>query len=193
MNKDAKAARRALLRVAGSFLAGLALMGCLAGCAASKVGGTGQDGAEHGGPAITKLSDDANNEGMDGSAGTGASAGPAAGTQPGAQAPSDDGTATDSAVQAVAVVHTELHETAQTHTVKSPRLAQQIYEAYLHGVAGEVTDVWATDYDDILTFTLSDGSTVTAEFNAHNLRDGDVYREFDDRGGLWGMLAEMDG
>ena len=52
--------------------------------------------------------------------------------------------------------------------------------------------MWATDYDDVLTFTLSDGSTVTAEFNAHNLRDGDVYREFDDRGGLWGMLAEMD-
>ena len=181
MNKDVKATRRALLWVASSFLAGLALMGCLAGCAVS-----GVDSAGHGGPAIAKLSGDASDEGA------GASASPAADSQPGAQAPSNDGAATDSAVQAVAVVHTELHETAQTHTVKSPRLAQQIYEAYLHGVAGAVTDVWATDYDDVLTFTLSDGGTVTAEFNAHNLRDGDVYREFDDRGGLWGMLAEMD-
>ena len=47
------------------------------------------------------------------------------------------------------------------------------------------------DYDDTLVFTLDDSSTLTVEFNAHNLRDGDTYRAFDDKGGLWKLLAEM--
>ena len=35
------------------------------------------------------------------------------------------------------------------------------------------------------------GSTLTVEFIAHNLRDGDTYRTFNDKGGLWKLLAEM--
>ena len=178
--------RRTLALAARFFLAGLALVGCLAGCSAGRAGSAGQNDANPSGPVIDKLG--GTSRGTDAQTSTEDTAD----SQPGAQAPSDNGGATNPDVQAVAMVHTELHETVQTHTVKSPRLAQQIYEAYLRGEAGEVVDTWATDYDDVLTFTLSDGSTVTASFNAHNLRDGDVYREFDDKGGLWSMLAEMD-
>ena len=95
------------------------------------------------------------------------------------------------AAKAIALEHTEAHETLQTHTVKSADLAQKIYEAYLKGEAGDAVDMISSDYDDTLVFTLDDGSTLTVEFNAHNLRDGDTYRAFDDKGGLWKLLAEM--
>ena len=95
------------------------------------------------------------------------------------------------ASQAVALEHIEAHETLQTHTVKSADLAQKIYEAYLKGEVGDTVDMISSDYDDTLVFTLDDGSTLTVEFNAHNLRDGDTYRAFDDKGGLWKLLAEM--
>ena len=95
------------------------------------------------------------------------------------------------ASQATALEHIEAHETLQTHTVKSADLAQKIYDAYLKGEAGDTVDMISSDYDDTLVFTLDDGSTLTVEFNAHNLRDGDTYRAFDDKGGLWKLLAEM--
>lgn len=95
------------------------------------------------------------------------------------------------ASQATALEHIEAHETLQTHTVKSADLAQKIYDAYLKGEVGDTVDMISSDYDDTLVFTLNDGSTLTVEFNAHNLRDGDTYRAFDDKGGLWKLLAEM--
>lgn len=95
------------------------------------------------------------------------------------------------ASQATALEHIEAHETLQTHTVKSADLAQKIYDAYLKGEVGNTVDMISSDYDDTLVFTLDDGSTLTVEFNAHNLRDGDTYRAFDDKGGLWKLLAEM--
>lgn len=95
------------------------------------------------------------------------------------------------ASQATALEHIEAHETLQTHTVKSADLAQKIYDAYLKGEVGDTVDMISSDYDDTLVFTLNNGSTLTVEFNAHNLRDGDTYRAFDDKGGLWKLLAEM--
>ncbi len=160
MKRDAGTTRCTFPPLASTFLAGLALVGALAGCSMEETGGMAGDGGDSSGPAINKLD-----------AGSGAAS-------------------TD--VQAVAVEHQELHETVQIHTVKSPRLAQQIYEAYLQGEAGEVTDMRAADYDDNLIFTMSDGSVVSVTFNAHNLVDGDVVREFDDKGGLWKLLAQMD-
>ena len=75
--------------------------------------------------------------------------------------------------------------------MKSADLAQKIYDAYLKGEVGDTVDMISSDYDDTLVFTLDDGSTLTVAFNAHNLRDGDTYRAFDDKGGLWKLLAEM--
>lgn len=98
---------------------------------------------------------------------------------------------TAQAAKAVTLEHIEAHETMQTRTVKSADLAQKIYEAYLKGEVGDAVDMISSDYDDTLVFTLDDGSTLTVEFNAHNLRDGDTYRTFDDKGGLWKLLAEM--
>lgn len=95
------------------------------------------------------------------------------------------------ASQATALEHIEAHETLQTHTVKSADLAQKIYDAYLKGEVGDTVDMISSDYDDTLVFTLDDGSTLTVEFNARNLRDGDTYRTFNDKGGLWKLLAEM--
>lgn len=111
--------------------------------------------------------------------------------QTGGEEAASSGTQDTQASQAVALEHIEAHETLQTHTVKSTDLAQKIYEAYLKGEVGDTTDMISSDYDDTLVFTLEDGSTLTAEFNAHNLRDGDTYRTFNDKGGLWKLLAEM--
>ena len=107
------------------------------------------------------------------------------------QASGDQTEQTTQAAKATALEHIEAHETLQTHTVKSADLAQKIYDAYLKGEVGDTVDMISSDYDDTLAFTLDDGSTLTVEFNAHNLRDGDTYRAFDDKGGLWKLLAEM--
>ena len=111
--------------------------------------------------------------------------------QAGGEGAASSSTQSAQASQATALEHIEAHETLQTHTVKSADLAQKIYDAYLKGEAGDTVDMISSDYDDTLVFTLDDGSTLTVEFNAHNLRDGDTYRAFDDKGGLWKLLAEM--
>lgn len=111
--------------------------------------------------------------------------------QAGGEGAASSSTQSVQASQAVALEHIEAHETLQTHTVKSADLAQKIYDAYLKGEVGDTVDMISSDYDDTLVFTLDDGSTLTVEFNAHNLRDGDTYRAFDDKGGLWKLLAEM--
>ena len=111
--------------------------------------------------------------------------------QAGGEGVASSSTQSAQASQAVALEHIEAHETLQTHTVKSADLAQKIYDAYLKGEVGDTVDMISSDYDDTLVFTLDDGSTLTVEFNAHNLRDGDTYRAFDDKGGLWKLLAEM--
>ena len=178
MKRDTRAkSNRTFPLAAGAFLTGMMLAACLTGCAVGEAGSMAHDGGGSDGPAINKLSA-GNSTDMS-----------TAGLQDASSSGID---AANSDIQAVTVEHQELHETVQVHTVKSPRLAQQIYEAYLQGEVGEVTDMWAADYDDNLIFTMSDGSIVSAVFNAHNLVDGDVVREFNDKGGLWKLLEQMD-
>ena len=174
----------------GACMSALLIAGCLAGCTPDNAGQPQQ----------------ASNEGAAGSSVQNTQALQNTKVEQDAQnAPSDQSTQADQAKQAdgnqsgqatqaakaTALEHIEAHETLQTHTVKSADLAQKIYEAYLKGEAGDAVDMISSDYDDTLVFSLDDGSTLTVEFNAHNLRDGDTYRAFDDKGGLWKLLAEM--
>lgn len=174
----------------GACMSALLIAGCLAGCTPENPGQTQQ----------------ASNEGAAGSSVQNTQALQNTKVEQDAQnAPSDQSTQADQAKQAdgnqsgqatqaakaTALEHIEAHETLQTHTVKSADLAQKIYDAYLKGEVGDTVDMISSDYDDTLVFTLDDGSTLTVEFNAHNLRDGDTYRAFDDKGGLWKLLAEM--
>ena len=174
----------------GTCMSALLIAGCLAGCTPENPGQTQQ----------------ASNEGAAGSSVQNTQALQNTKVEQDAQnAPSDQSTQADQAkhaddnqdgqavqaAKATALEHIEAHETLQTHTVKSADLAQKIYEAYLKGEAGDTVDMISSDYDDTLVFTLDDGSTLTVEFNAHSLRDGDTYRTFNDKGGLWKLLAEM--
>ena len=181
---------RTLVLAATACMSALLIAGCLAGCTPDNAGQPQQAGGEGAAsssaqntqaPQSTKVEQDAQNAPSDQS------------TQAD-QAKQADGNQSGQATQAAkatALEHIEARETLQTHTVKSADLAQKIYEAYLKGEAGDTTDMVSSDYDDTLIFTLDDGSTLTVEFNAHNLRDGDTYRAFDDKGGLWKLLAEM--
>lgn len=174
----------------GACMSALLFAGCLAGCTPENAGQTQAGGSEEATsssaqntqtPQGTKVEQDAQNA-------------PSSQSTPADQAKQADNNQSGQAIQAakaVALEHIEAHETMQTHTVKSADLAQKIYEAYLKGEAGDAVDMISSDYDDTLVFTLDDGSTLTVEFNAHNLRDGDTYRTFDDKGGLWKLLAEM--
>lgn len=174
----------------GACMSALLFAGCLAGCTPENAGQTQQAGGEGAASSSaqntqalqgTKVEQDAQNA-------------LSSRSTPADQAKQADNNQSGQAIQAakaIALEHTEAHETMQTHTVKSADLAQKIYEAYLKGEAGDAVDMISSDYDDTLVFTLDDGSTLTAEFNAHNLRDGDTYRSFDDKGGLWKLLAEM--
>lgn len=175
---------------AAACMSALLIAGCLAGCTPENAGQTQQAGGEGAAgsstqntqaPQGTKVEQDAQNT-------------PSSQSTQADQAKQADDNQSGQAIQAamaVALEHIEAHETMQTHTVKSADLAQRIYDAYLKGEAGDAVDMISSDYDDTLVFTLDDGSTLTAEFNAHNLRDGDTYRSFDDKGGLWKLLAEM--
>ena len=174
----------------GACMSTLLIAGCLAGCTPENTGQTQAGGSGEAtssstqntqAPQGTKVEQDAQNT-------------PSSQSTQADQAKQADDNQGGQAIQAakaVALEHIEAHETMQTHTVKSADLAQKIYEAYLKGEAGDAVDMISSDYDDTLVFTLDDGSTLTAEFNAHNLRDGDAYRSFDDKGGLWKLLAEM--
>ena len=174
----------------GACMSALLFAGCLAGCTPENAGQTQAGGSGEAtssstqntqAPQGTKVEQDAQNT-------------PSSQSTQADQAKQADDNQGGQAIQAakaVALEHIEAHETMQTHTVKSADLAQKIYEAYLKGEAGDAVDMISSDYDDTLVFTLDDGSTLTAEFNAHNLRDGDAYRSFDDKGGLWKLLAEM--
>lgn len=104
-----------------------------------------------------------------------------------------DGTVAAAETQAVAATHIRAHETSETFACQNADLAQRLYEAYLQGKVGERVDVQAADYDDTVVFEMADGGEVRVSFNAHHLRDGDACRAFDDRGGFWELLAEMDG
>ena len=174
----------------GACMSALLFAGCLAGCTPENAGQTQAGGSGEAtssstqntqAPQGTKVEQDAQNT-------------PSSQSTQADQAKQADDNQGGQAIQAakaVALEHIEAHETMQTHTVKSADLAQKIYEAYLKGEAGDAVDMISSDYDDTLVFTLDDGSTLTAEFNAHNLRDGDTYRTFDDKGDLWKLLAEM--
>ena len=174
----------------GACMSALLFANCLAGCTPENAGQTQAGGSGEAtssstqntqAPQGTKVEQDAQNT-------------PSSQSTQADQAKQADDNQGGQAIQAakaVALEHIEAHETMQTHTVKSADLAQKIYEAYLKGEAGDAVDMISSDYDDTLVFTLDDGSTLTAEFNAHNLRDGDTYRTFDDKGGLWKLLAEM--
>ena len=174
----------------GACMSALLFAGCLAGCTPDNAGQTQQAGGEGAAgssaqnmqaPQDTMAEQDAQN----------APSGQSTQADQAKQADDNQSGQAIQAAKAVALEHIEAHETMQTHTVKSTDLAQKIYEAYLKGEAGDAVDMISSDYDDTLVFTLDDGSTLTAEFNAHNLRDGDTYRTFDDKGGLWKLLAEM--
>lgn len=182
-------ARTHVFRI-GTCMSTLLIAGCLAGCTPENAGQTQAGGSGETtssstqntqAPQGTKVEQDAQNTPSSQS------------TQvdQAKQADDNQGGQAIQAAKAVALEHIEAHETMQTHTVKSADLAQKIYEAYLKGEAGDAVDMISSDYDDTLVFTLDDGSTLTAEFNAHNLRDGDTYRTFDDKGSLWKLLAEM--
>ena len=174
----------------GACMSTLLIAGCLAGCTPETAGQTQSGGSKEATSSSaqakqgTKAEQDAQSE---------QGAPNAQGTQAdqSTRTSGDQAEQTAQAAKAVALEHIEAHETMQTHTVKSADLAQKIYEAYLKGEAGDAVDMISSDYDDTLVFTLDDGSTLTVEFNAHNLRDGDTYRTFDDKGGLWKLLAEM--
>ena len=177
----------------GACMSTLLIAGCLAGCTPenadqTQAGGSGEATSSSTQntqtPQGTKVEQDAQSD-------QGAPNAQSTQADKSTQASGDQTEQTAQAAKAIALEHIEAHETIQTHTVKSADLAQKIYEAYLKGEAGDAVDMISSDYDDTLVFTLDDGSTLTAEFNAHNLRDGDTYRTFDDKGGLWKLLAEM--
>lgn len=171
----------------GTCMSALLIAGCLAGCTPDNAGQPQQAGGEGAASSSTQAKQDTKAE-QDAQSKQDA---PNAQTVQSIQASGDQTGQTTQAAKAVALEHIEAHETLQTHTVKSADLAQKIYEAYLKGEVGDTVDMISSDYDDTLVFTLDDGSTLTVKFNAHNLRDGDTYRAFDDKGGLWKLLAEM--
>ena len=174
----------------GACMSALLIAGCLAGCTPETAGQTQSGGSKEATSSSTQAKQGTKAE-QDAQSEQGAPN--AQGTQAGqsTQTSGDQTEQTAQAAKAVALEHIEAHETMQTHTVKSADLAQKIYDAYLKGEAGDAVDMISSDYDDTLVFMLDNGSTLTAEFNAHNLRDGDTYRTFDDKGGLWKLLAEM--
>ena len=174
---------------ATACMSALLIAGCLAGCTPENAGQT-QAGGEGTASSSTQAKQDTKAE-QDAQSKQDAPNAQTVQTDQSIQASGDQTGQTAQAAKAVALEHIEAHETMQTHTVKSADLAQKIYEAYLKGEAGDAVDMISSDYDDTLVFTLDDGSTLTVEFNAHNLRDGDTYRTFDDKGGLWKLLAEM--
>lgn len=174
---------------ATACMSALLIAGCLAGCTPDNAGQM-QSGGEGATSSSTQAKQDTKAE-QDTQSDQGAPNAQSTQADKSAQTGGDQTGQTTQAAKAVALEHIEAHETMQTHTVKSADLAQKIYEAYLKGEAGDAVDMISSDYDDTLVFTLDDGSTLTAEFNAHNLRDGDTYRSFDDKGGLWKLLAEM--
>ncbi len=94
--------------------------------------------------------------------------------------------------QVVSVTHIRAHETTETFVCEDPARAQELYDAYLQGVVGDPTDMWATDSDDTVVFTTADGGQIHVSFNAHNLLDGGISHTFDDKGGFWRLLAELD-
>lgn len=171
----------------GACMSALLFAGCLAGCTPENAGQTQAGGSGEATSSSTQAKQDTK-AGQDTQSDQGA---PNAQADKSTQASGDQTGQSAQAAKAVALEHIEAHETMQTHTVKSADLAQKIYEAYLKGEAGDAVDMISSDYDDTLVFTLDDGSTLTVEFNAHNLCDGDTYRAFDDKGGLWKLLAEM--
>lgn len=174
----------------GACMSALLIAGCLAGCTSENAGQTQSGGSEEAASSSTQAKQDAKAE-QDAQSEQGAPNAHGTQADQGTQTSGNQTEQTAQAAKAVALEHIEAHETMQTHTVKSADLAQKIYEAYLKGEAGDAVDMISSDYDDTLVFTLDDGSTLTVEFNAHNLRDGDTYRTFDDKGGLWKLLAEM--
>lgn len=173
----------------GACMSALLFAGCLAGCTPENAGQT-QAGGEGAASSNTQAKQDAKAE-QDTQSDQGAPNAQSTQADKSTQASGDQTEQTAQAAKAVALEHIEAHETMQTHTVKSADLAQKIYDAYLKGEAGDAVNMISSDYDDTLVFTLDDGSTLTVEFNAHNLRDGDTYRTFNDKGGLWKLLAEM--
>ena len=173
----------------GACVSALLFAGCLAGCTPENAGRT-QAGGEGAAGSSTQAEQDTK-AGQDTQSDQGAPNAQSTQADKSTQASGDQTGQSAQAAKAVALEHIEAHETMQTHTVKSADLAQKIYEAYLKGEAGDAVDMISSDYDDTLVFTLDDGSTLTVEFNAHNLHDGDTYRTFDDKGGLWKLLAEM--
>ena len=174
---------------ATACMSALLIAGCLAGCTPENAGQT-QAGGEGTASSSTQAKQDTKAE-QDAQSKQDAPNAQTVQTDQSIQASGDQTGQTTQAAKAVALEHIEAHETLQTHTVKSADLAQKIYDAYLKGKVGDAVDMISSDYDDTLVFTLDDGSTLTVEFNAHNLRDGDTYRTFDDKGGLWKLLAEM--
>ena len=174
----------------GACMSTLLIAGCLAGCTPENAGQTQAGGSGEATSSSTQAKQDTK-AGQDTQSDQGAPNAQNTQADKSTQASGDQTEQSAQAAKAVALEHIEAHETMQTHTVKSADLAQKIYEAYLKGEAGDAVDMISSDYDDTLVFTLDDGSTLTVEFNAHNLRDGDTYRTFDDKGGLWKLLAEM--
>lgn len=171
----------------GACMSALLIAGCLAGCTPDNAGQPQQAGGEGAASSSTQAKQNTKAE-QDAQSKQDVPNAQTVQTDQSIQASGDQ---TGQTAKAVALEHIEAHETLQTHTVKSADLAQKIYEAYLKGEVGDTVDMISSDYDDTLVFSLDDGSTLTVEFNAHNLRDGDTYRAFDDKGGLWKLLAEM--
>ena len=174
----------------GACMSALLFAGCLAGCTPENAGQTQAGGSGEATSSSTQAKQDTK-AGQDTQSDQGVPNAQSTQADKSTQTSGDQTGQSAQAAKAVALEHIEAHETMQTYTVKSTDLAQKIYEAYLKGEAGDAVDMISSDYDDTLVFTLDDGSTLTAEFNAHNLRDGDTYRTFDDKGGLWKLLAEM--
>ena len=175
---------------ATACMSALLIAGCLAGCTPETAGQTQSGGSKEATSSSTQAKQGTKAE-QDAQSEQGAPNAQGTQADQSTQTSGDQTEQTAQAAKAVALEHIEAHETMQTHTVKSADLAQKIYEAYLKGEVGDTVDMISSDYDDTLVFTLDDGSTLTVEFNAHNLRDGDTYRTFDDKGGLWKLLAEM--
>lgn len=175
---------------ATACMSALLIAGCLAGCTPENAGQTQVGGSGGATSSSTQAKQNTKAE-QDTQSDQGAPNAQSTQADKSAQASGDQTGQSAQAAKAIALEHIEAHETMQTHTVKSADLAQKIYEAYLKGEVGDAVDMISSDYDDTLVFTLDDGSTLTAEFNAHNLRDGDTYRAFDDKGGLWKLLTEM--
>lgn len=181
---------RTLAFEATACMSTLLIAGCLAGCTPDNAGQPQQAGGEGAASLSTQAKQDTKAE-QDSQSKQDALNAQTVQTDQSIQASGDQTGQTTQAAKAVTLEHIEAHETLQTHTVKSADLAQKIYDAYLKGEVGNTVDMISSDYDDTLVFTLDDGSTLTVEFNAHNLRDGDTYRAFDDKGDLWKLLAEM--